>query len=131
MKTYRIYKHPAHSVSTVVKVGFCWPAFIIGPLWFLLNKMWLTFLLSVAFTFGAPMVSRQLDYPATQSDAVIALFWTVFVFFVWFLTGKVANFLLSEELKGNGYEPIATVVAKNADEARREAARMPSQPKAE
>lgn len=126
MKTYRIYKHPKHPVSTVVKVGFSWPAFIIGPLWYLLNKMWLTFLLSVALFIGAPLVLRQFERPENRTEALIGLLLSVLYFIIWFITGKIANFLLGEELLRNGYSVVATVEARSADDARLEASRQQS-----
>ena len=118
MKTYNVYVSSSRSPSTIaVKKGFSWPAFIIGPLWFLLNKMWLTFLLSVAFTYGAPMALRVFERSATPNAAL--LYWLLFgaFFAIWFFTGVVANFMLGEELVHRGYKLCSSISARNSNEA--------------
>lgn len=115
MKTYRVYVHPKKPTSVVVKVGFSWPAFIIGPLWFLLNGMWLKFLIVTAF-FGGAHVYFQ-NAPDNPWVALLALIY----FIIWFSIGKWANALLGDELKTDGYEVIATVEANNTSEAREKA----------
>jgi hypothetical protein len=115
LRTFQIFRHRDRKPPVVaVKQGFSWAAFIVGPLWFLLNGMWLTFLLSLSFTWGAPLVVRSLASPTasgTQALAVAA-FLTI-----WVLTGFVANFLLGEELKGKGYTPGPVLRARSAGDA--------------
>lgn len=117
MKTYRVYKHPDNPISVVVKVGFSWGAFLFGPLWFLLNKMWLNFALVAALSVGANLAFRN-NHPATQTDALIFFGMYLSYLLVWFFIAKVANPLLCSELKDKGYVLQATVQAKNATYAR-------------
>ena len=118
MKNYVVYRNPSQLPSTIaVKKGFSWSAFVIGPFWFLVNKMWLTFILSIAFTYGAPMLLRQFENPENLGQALVSSLVVTIYFFIWFLSGSVANFLLGEELKRNGYMLTSTVAAKNAGEA--------------
>lgn len=115
LRTFQIFRHAARKPAVVaVKQGFSWAAFIIGPLWFLLNGMWLTFLLSISFTWGMPVVIRSL----AGSDASGAQTFVLAVFFaIWVLTGLVANFLLGEELKRKGYAVGPRVRARSAGDA--------------
>jgi len=117
MKTCQIYVHPKKPTSIVVKVGFSWPAFIIGPLWFLLNGMWLKFLIVTAFFGGAHL------YFQNAQDGPWAALLALIYFITWFLIGKWANALLGDDLKTDGYEVIATIQGSNASEARAKAVR--------
>lgn len=39
MHTFRIYEHPLLP-QKIVKMGFSWPAFLLGPWWLLFKKLW-------------------------------------------------------------------------------------------
>ena len=118
MNTYRIYVSSTRSPAIVaVKTGFSWPAFIIGPLWFLLNRMWLTFLLSVAIAYGSPMVLGSLENPETGGQAAFYLLLFAVFLGLWFLSGILANFLLGEELLHRGYKMVSQITAKSSREA--------------
>jgi hypothetical protein len=105
MKTYRIYVHPAKPVPIVVKVGFCWPAFLIGPLWFVVNGMWINFLL-VTLLVGA---SHLLALYGNR-DPMFGLIGLLY-FITWLLVGVFANSFLAAELVSEGYVPRGTVQA--------------------
>jgi hypothetical protein len=115
MKAYRVYVHPKKPTAVVVKVGFSWPAFIIGPLWFLLNGMWLKFLIVTAFFGGA-----HLCFQNAQDSPWLPLLLLIYLV-TWYLIGKWANALLGDELRTDGYQVTATVHANNASEAREKA----------
>ena len=118
MKTFYLYKNLTRQPAIVaVKKGFSWSAFLIGPLWFLLNGMWLTFLLSVSFTWGAPLLIRAFESPTSLSNAIVQLLVIGAFFAIWFFTGIVANFLLGEELKHKGYELLGSAQAMSTGEA--------------
>jgi len=117
-KTYQIYRNPKRLPAVVaVKKGFSWSAFLIGPLWFLLNGMWLTFLLSVSFTWGAPLAIQSLESPSISNAAGLQSLVSAACFAIWVFTGTVANFLLGEELKRKGYEAGPSVRARSVGEA--------------
>lgn len=106
MKTYRVYVHPDKTVPIVVKDGFCWPAFLIGPLWFLVNGMWLNFLLVSLFVGAA-----HLFLASQASGGLLASLLTAVYLVVWILIGAFANWLLAAELLGAGYLLRGTVQA--------------------
>lgn len=114
LRIFQMYRHEARKPNLVaVKQGFSWAAFIIGPLWFLLNGMWLTFLLSISFTWCAPLVIRSFGNGSASVQLLV-----VGAFFVgWVFTGVVANFLLGEELKRRGYSVGLLVRARSAGDA--------------
>jgi len=124
MKTYRIYQHPRKRAPVVVKVGFSWPAFIIGPLWFLLNGMWLNFVIVTALVGTAHIYFRSA--PENLWVSLLALIYLV----IWFLVGKWANAMLGSDLRTEGYQVSETVQARNASQAREKAARPLPNPEA-
>ena len=109
MKTFRIYSRPDRPRPVAVKQGFCWPAFIIGPLWFLLNRMWVTFLLVLAFVIGAHLALTRTDF----AGGLLALLYVI----TWLVIGFIANPLLASDLVTNGYVYRTTVQATSISKA--------------
>ncbi|MET0335814.1 MAG: DUF2628 domain-containing protein [Rhizobacter sp.] len=118
LRTFLLYHHPTRKPAVLaVKQGFSWAAFIIGPVWFILNGMWLTALLSLSFTWGAPWIIRLLGGSANSGGGVVQLLAVAAFVAVWIFTAKVANFLFGEELKRKGYVAGDIVRARTAGEA--------------
>jgi hypothetical protein len=117
-KTYLVYSSSTRKPAViVVKKGFSWPAFLIGPLWFLLNGMWVTFFISLGFTWLAPLAIQAVENPANPDAAAIQFFLLGAYIVIWIFIGKVANFLLGEELRRKGYQPGPPVHAGSTWEA--------------
>ena len=108
LKTFRIYSHPDKPRPIAIKVGFCWPAFLIGPLWFLLNRMWVTFLLVLVIVVGA-------DFVLTRAHFGGGLFLLYLI--TWLVIGFIANPLLASDLLSNGYVHRTTVQASSMSKA--------------
>lgn len=118
LKTYVLYKNTSKTPSILaVKKGFSWSAFFIGPLWFLINGMWLTFFLSLSFAWGTPFVIRSFDNPEIEGSSAAQLLVFVAYFTIWVFSGMVANFLLGEDLKRKGYVVCPSVRARSVGEA--------------
>ena len=107
MKTYRVYVHPEKTAPVVVKAGFCWPAFLIGPLWFLVNGMWVNFVLVAMFVAATHLYSVR-----SGSGAMLGLLGFVYLI-TWWLIGLLANPLLAAELVSKGYVLRGTVKARS------------------
>lgn len=122
LKTYRVYAHPRRKTSVVVRSGFSWAALIFGPLWFLVNRMWVNGLIFVALVIGSTLYAIHAD-PVSVSehyiDALLLLLHPV----VWLLFSALANTLLCSDLEGKGYALRATVRARNPAYAREAALR--------
>ena len=112
MRTYRIYFHPDKPNPIAVKAGFCWPAFIVGPLWFLANGMWINFLLVTSFVVASHLFFSSHS-PASWLTALMSIVWLVAVY----LIGLIANPLLAAELVKKGYVFRTTVEAKSISKA--------------
>jgi len=123
LKTYRVYAHPARATRIVVRMGFNWAALIFGPLWFLLNKMWVNALIFVALILGNSLYVTHAAYPASTTDALINDVLLILYPVVWLLFSVLANTLLCSDLEGKGYALKATVRARNPAYAREEALR--------
>jgi len=123
MKTFRIYSHPKQPVPIVVKVGWSWPAFIFGPLWFLLNKMWLTAAVVVGLVVGERLFFQYLK-PSSPGESLLFLGMLLLALVAWFLIGQFANFLLCSDLESRGYVLRGTVSAKSSRMAREEFEKM-------
>jgi hypothetical protein len=106
MKTYRVMVHPEKAVPIVVKDGFCWPAFLLGPLWFLANGMWLNFILVFAF-----VVASNLFFAGRMAGGFLYSLLGAANIVVWILIGALANWLLTAELQEQGYVQRGTVRA--------------------
>ena len=116
MKTFRIYTRSDSLRPIAVKVGFCWPAFVIGPLWFLVNRMWLYFVLVLLFVVGGHFALARTDF----AGALEALLYLI----TWLVIGLIANPLLASDLESNGYVLRATVRASSMSRATDKAAEL-------
>lgn len=125
LTTYRIYSRPGQATPIVVKVGFSWAAFIFGPLWFLVNKMWLNFLIVATLFVGGNLYFHH-HRPATNTESLLFASAYALYLLIWFAIGKLANSLLAADLEEKGYRLVATVAAKNSAYARDQAAGMPA-----
>lgn len=123
LKTFRVYAHPDQPVPIVVKVGFSWAAFIFGPLWFLVNRMWMNFAI-VAALFGGGNLYFRHQHPSTEAGLLLFAGMYVLFFIAWFMIGKFANSLLAIDLEDKGYRLVATVKARNPTYARDEAVKL-------
>ena len=127
MKKYKVYKKESDKPSIVVKIGFSWGAFIFGPLWFLLNKMWFNFVIVASAMIGFNALFDNYR-PATHGEAIFAFGMAVFYLVIWFGIGFLSNRILCAELEDEGYKLKAIVEAKNAAAAREAAAHVKPEP---
>jgi len=124
MRTFRIYCHPHKRVPVVVKEGFSWPAFIFGPLWFLLNKMWLTAAIVIALVIGQRLFFGSFK-AASSGEALFGVLMFLLAIVAWFLVARFANCLLCSNLEDRGYVLRDTIGAKSARAARDEFEKKP------
>ena len=96
-RTYRVYSHPEKTNTVVVKVGFSWVALIFGPLWYLLNKMWLNFLIYALLVVGGSAYFSRF-VPTSQGEAALLFGMNLLYLVAWFLFSWFANRLLCLDL---------------------------------
>jgi hypothetical protein len=127
LKTWRVYARPGQAVPIVVKVGFSWAAFIFGPLWFLVNYMWLNFAIVAALYLGGNLYFHS-HRPETGMESLLFVGMYAFYIVLWILIAKFANSLLAGELEDRGYRLLATVKARNSTYARDAAVKLSASP---
>jgi hypothetical protein len=88
----------------LVREGFSWGAAIFGPLWLLLHRAWIPFLLSLAIAIGVAALAHG-------GVAVV-----LFVAFAWLL-GLCGHDLRRWGLERRGYSLEYVVEARNLDAA--------------
>lgn len=120
LKTYRVYVHPERAASIVVKVGFSWAALVFGPLWFLVNRMWINSLFFLSLVIGGRLHFQHFQ-PTNQTEDLMLLGMQFLYISAWILFSKFANSLLCSDLENKGYVLKATVTAKNPVYAREKA----------
>ncbi|MCW5750425.1 MAG: DUF2628 domain-containing protein [Alphaproteobacteria bacterium] len=93
----------------LVKEGFCWPAFLFGPVWFLWHRLWLALLgyLGANILLAGALALFGVN-PAQQllASLVLAL-----------LVGWHGNDLRRWTLLRRGYRLVELVVARDEGEA--------------
>jgi lambda repressor-like predicted transcriptional regulator len=117
MRTFNVFKHPAHGLEAV-KQGFSWPAFFFGIFWMLAKKLWglagLFFLANVAVRTVEAAVERSA--PTGQqvfADMVITLAYTA----IWLVPAFYGNRWREAKLSKRGYRLLSTVEVETPDAA--------------
>ncbi|HEX4962679.1 MAG TPA: hypothetical protein VF173_17720 [Thermoanaerobaculia bacterium] len=123
MKTFSVYEHPALGLEAL-KVGFCWPALVLGILWMLARKLWsflgLWFALYVAL-FILVLWSGGIESQATQGWIFIIVLAGLLV--LWLIPAFKGNTWREKNLAARGYEKVFTVQAETRDSAIAQVAR--------
>lgn len=127
LKTWRVYARPGQAAPIVVKIGFSWGAFIFGPLWFLVNYMWLNFVIVAALYLGGNLYFHH-HRPETGMESLLFVGMYAFYIVLWILIARFANSLLAGELEDRGYRLVATVRARNSTYARDAAVKLSASP---
>jgi hypothetical protein len=93
----------------LVKEGFCWPAFVFGPLWALTRKLWLA-----AFVFALVLGAIEYLVEATALDPVAsaALMLGASAAFGW-----IGNDLRRRKLERQGFVFQGVVAGDDLDAA--------------
>ena len=138
---YRLYEHPVLP-SRLVKIGFCWPALIVGPAWLIFRRLWipiatLLVLAGIAYHLNHHNVSDGMVLNAcfymedqkqwvslagsgiTDMDCVTRTENIDFAILVLaqILTAWFANTLWARDLINRGYTLSKSVLARSPDDA--------------
>ena len=115
---FYVYEHPLLP-QRIVKNGFCWPAFFVGPCYLIYRRLWIPLVLWL-ICIGLLKYIVMQSYPnanfdsedATNSEIAIAVGFLVGLM----ITGVAVNDLWAENLKTKGYQLIKSITARSADE---------------
>jgi Protein of unknown function (DUF2628) len=94
-----------------IKDGFCWGAFVLGPIWLLSKKLWLAFFAFIAVSVIIGLAGLKFGvHPSALS--VISLLLS-------FLLGLEAANLQRWKMGRQKFEPVAVVQGTKQDDAER------------
>lgn len=91
--------HPSGKVAQV-KVGFSWPAFFLGPLWAIVKRLWLHFLILIMV---AQALNFFMDHALSQDNLPSALLSIAMSLSYPFACGFYGNRWLLKTLLKRGY----------------------------
>lgn len=119
MLVYTVYEpgKPAKSLEEraedviFVKEGFSWLGFFVAPLWLLINRLWIEFLLAVILTGGIAAGLVELGL-GEQGPGIANLLLALIV-------GFEGNDLKRWRLERKGYVYLASVAGRNTEECER------------
>jgi hypothetical protein len=95
-KTY-FYRN-ASGKTKAIKSGFCWPAFLFGPFWALVNGIWNVFFVLVALNIFWNIVESH-----TEKSIALSSLSLLFYMAMMFIMGKIGNALHVVSLEKKGF----------------------------
>jgi hypothetical protein len=117
MKTFNVYRHPIQGLEAV-KVGFSWPATLVGPIWMLVKKLWGLFGLWLAMYIASSLVEAVTDKSEpTGAQALVYLLLAAGYFALVLIPGFKGNKWRERNLSRRGFEMLGTVEAETPDAA--------------
>ena len=112
MRIYTVHFRPDDGGDIVlVKEGFCWPAFLVGPLWALWHGLWVVALGLVALVVGVGAAGAVPGLDAVTA-AALSLGTAMAI-------GGTANDLRRWTLERRGFSEEGVVMGGGEDEALR------------
>ena len=108
MITYCILKNSLDKDLIVVKTGFSFLAFFLGPIWGLFRKLWVYSAIGIAFLSYCNFILSvyDLNYLFILSLVTSSLFW-----------GKFARDLYIQKLIKMKFKPLKHIVANSKEDA--------------
>lgn len=86
-----------------VKVGFCWPAALFGPLWAAVKRAW-RLAICLALAFGSLVFLDEAYVQRSRNVYALLLMLVAYIAFM-VVCGKYGNSWLIWELQREGYSP--------------------------
>ena len=114
MQVFNIYLRgsaTAPSDAAAIKEGFCWPAFLFGPVWALWHRMWFS-----AATIAASYTLMMVGLSVAGVNASMA---NTFIIGAAALVGFAANGWRQNAMMGNGWRLAGLSAAADTDTALR------------
>jgi len=93
----------------LVKRGFSWPAFLIGPVWAIFRGSWRTFFLMLAGYL--PLLAFDLFYVGNSTDLWLLLSLSALYIAYMTICGIYGNRWLSDSLLDSGYVCVQSPLA--------------------
>ena len=117
MKTFNVYRHPIQGLEAV-KVGFSWPASLVGPIWMLVKKLWGLFGLWLALYIALSLVEAVTDKSEQGGDqALVYLLLAAGYSALTLVPGFKGNKWREKNLVRRGFVMLGTVQAETPEAA--------------
>ncbi|WP_047515933.1 MULTISPECIES: DUF2628 domain-containing protein [unclassified Methylophilus] len=97
-----IFRHPSGKVAKVT-LGFSWLAFLLGPFWFLVKKMWVHFFVLLIVSLLLYLFSEYAEHIKSTSISLIS---SITLIAYAFVCGRYGNHWLQSSLLKRGYSPV-------------------------
>lgn len=116
---YRVYEHPILP-KRIVKLGFCWPALIVGPAYLIYRRLWMPLVVWVVvivlIRYFAISEYPTYMYPGNDADTVEQISTGSMLLGLLLLWGNT-NYLWEADLKNRGYVMTKSLRARSIDDA--------------
>lgn len=116
MKKFNIYKHPIHKLEAV-KIGFSWPAFLIGVIWMLYKKLWRQSALIVLMCICLNNLTNSAKTMSGDNQLIVSILLLIGYTIVWLLPAFKGYEWREQSLLKRGFEKVDTLQADNVDAA--------------
>ena len=117
MKTFNVYRHPIQGLEAV-KVGFSWPAALVGPIWMFVKKLWGLFGFWVAMYIALALVEAVTDKSEPSgAQALVYLLLVAGYFALGLVPGIKGNHWRENNLSRRGFKMLGPVQAETPDVA--------------
>jgi hypothetical protein len=121
MNTFKIYHHSVLGYEAV-KVGFSWPAFVLGPIWMSGKQLWSLAVLWFLIYIGLAVIEAfTLDLSDPSAQALFSLMLVGVYLTLWLVPGIKGNAWRATNLTRRGYRIINEVQASTPEDALRTA----------
>jgi hypothetical protein len=114
-RAYRVYEHPTLGLAAV-KMGFCWPALLVGILWMFAKQLYLQ-AAKWAAAYLLLYVLLVFVGDASEVEGILTLLTVGALLVLWLMPGFRGNIWRETELARRGYLLKGTVSAATADAA--------------
>jgi hypothetical protein len=117
VKGFSVYKHPTLGFEAV-KVGFSWPALLIGPIWMLVKRLWGLAIGWIAMYVALSVVESVTDKSEPGgAQAFVYLLLAAGYLAIALVPGFKGNRWRDENLSRRGFVSVKTVEAETPDAA--------------
>lgn len=97
-----VFTHPSGKAAHV-KLGFCWPAFLLGPAWALLKRLWLHLVALIAVLLPIVYLDGYAEHTRSLILNLIAL--ALYIGYM-VVCGRYGNYWLRSALIKKGYRAV-------------------------
>ena len=120
---YKVYEHPLLP-KKIIKIGFCWPAIIIGPAYLLYRRLWIPVVIWIVAILLAHYLDVQFvvkcdncNYISPEDQSTIDNVFNGALFIGIVVLGIITNSLWEKDLINRGYITTKSLRARSMDDA--------------